>query len=66
MGISVCLQAGWILLMALVLNEHYRWIGLANRILSLLVILQLNGKYTNVAYKMPWIMLILAFPVMTE
>ena len=63
-GISVCLQAGWILLMALVLNEHYRWIELVTRILSLLVILQLNGKYTNVAYKMPWIMLIMAFPVM--
>ena len=63
-GISVCLQTLWLLLVALVLNEHYQWIQMATRILSLLVILQLNSKYTNVAYKMPWIMLIMAFPIM--
>lgn len=32
--------------------------------MSLTVILQLNSEHTNAAYKMPWIMLILAFPIM--
>lgn len=63
-GLSICLQAGWLLLSILVLNEHNQWIELVTRILSVVVILQMNSKYTNVAYKMPWIMLIMAFPVM--
>ena len=63
-GLSVLFQAGWVLLTALVLNEHYPWVALITRILSLLLILAINGKQGNAAFKMPWIMLIMAFPVM--
>ena len=63
-GLSVLFQAGWLLLTALVLNEHYPWIALITRVLSLLVILGINSKHSNAAFKMPWIMLIMAFPVM--
>ena len=63
-GLSVLFQAGWLVLTALVLNEHYPWVELATRMLSLLVILGINSKHSNAAFKMPWIMLIMAFPVM--
>ena len=63
-GLSIAFQVGWILLMILVLNDSYPWIEMITRILSVTVILQLNSKHTNSAYKMPWIMLIMAVPVM--
>ncbi|MBQ2854095.1 MAG: cardiolipin synthase [Oscillospiraceae bacterium] len=63
-GLSILFQVGWLLLSVLVLNESLPWIEGLTRLLSLTVILQLNSEHTNAAYKMPWIMLILAFPVM--
>ena len=61
---SILLQAGWILLTILVLNESLPWLELLTRILSVAVVLYLNSQHTNAAYKMPWIMLIVAMPIM--
>ena len=63
-GISILLQLGWLLLTILVLNESVPWIGALTRLLAVLVVLQLNSKQNDAAYKMPWIMLILTLPVM--
>ena len=63
-GLSILFQAGWILLTVLVLNESYPWVEALTRLLSVAVILQLNSKNSDAAYKMPWIMLIMAFPIM--
>ena len=63
-GLSVLFQVGWLVLTVLVLNEHYAWVELITRVLSVLMILKLNSKYRNAAFKIPWIMLIMAFPVM--
>ncbi len=63
-GISLLFQMGWILLTILVLNESFPWIEIATRILSVVVILGINSKQTGAAYKMPWIMLIMAAPMM--
>ena len=63
-GLSVLFQVGWLVLTALVLNEHYAWVELATRVLSVAVILGINSKHSNAAFKMPWVMLIMAFPVM--
>lgn len=63
-GISLLLQVGWILMTILVLNESVPWIDLVTRILSVAVVLQINSRHTDAAYKIPWIMLIIALPVM--
>ena len=63
-AISLMLQVGWILLMVLVLNESVPWIEAVTRLLSVAVVLYLNSQHTNAAYKIPWIMLIVAAPVM--
>lgn len=63
-GVSILLQVGWILMTILVLNESVPWMEMLTRVLSVTVVLQLNSKQTDAAYKMPWIMLIVAFPVM--
>lgn len=63
-GLSILFQLGWLVLTALTLNEHYAWVEIGTRLFSLLVILQMNSKQSNAAFKIPWIMLIMAFPVM--
>lgn len=63
-GISILFQVGWLVLTALMLNEQYAWVEMGTRLFSLLVILQMNSKQGNAAFKIPWIMLIMAFPVM--
>ena len=63
-GISLLFQVGWLLLLVLRLKEYYAWISLVSGILSLLLVLRLQSKHTTSAMKIPWIILILVFPVM--
>ena len=63
-AVSVLSQAAWLLVLLLWLNEYFTWISLATSLLSALVVLQLYCKTTTSAMKIPWIMLILVFPVM--
>ena len=63
-GLSILFQAGWLLILILKLNEYSAWISLVTSLLSALVVLQLYSRHTTAAMKMPWIMLMLIFPVM--
>ena len=63
-GISLFLQVGWLLLLIIRLNRYSTYISLFTGILALLAVLRLYSQQTNSAIKMPWIMLILVFPVM--
>ena len=63
-GISVLLQAGWLLLVVLKLNRHFWWLSAVTSLLGALAVLHLYSKHTTSAMKMPWIMMMLVFPVM--
>lgn len=63
-AISVLIQVGWILLILLRLNEYSTWISLASGVIALVVVLRIYVMPENAAFKLPWIMLIMAFPVM--
>ena len=63
-GISLVFQIGWILVRVQWLNEYSQWISAVTGLLAVAVVLKLNSKNTNSAMKMPWIMLILAVPVL--
>ena len=63
-GISVVAQAAWIILQVVALNNYSVYISLISSLLATLVVLKLYSNHTNAAMKMPWIMLILVFPVM--
>ncbi len=63
-AVSLLFQVGWLLLLILVLNEYSAPISALTGVLSVVIVLKLYSKHTNSAMKMPWIMLILTFPVM--
>lgn len=63
-AVSLLLQVGWIVLRLQYLNQYSEGIAWVTNLLSIGMVLKLNSKNTNAAMKMPWIMLILAFPVL--
>ena len=63
-AVALVIQIVWILLRVQYLNAYSDRIAAITALLTVVVVLKLNGKHTNAAMKMPWIMLIMALPVM--
>lgn len=63
-GLSVLAQAIWLIELFIRLNEYSVWISLATSIIALIIVLRIYGREMNAAMKMPWIILIMAFPLL--
>lgn len=63
-GLSVLVQVIWLIELFIRLNEYSTWISLATSIIALVIVLRIYGRDMNAAMKMPWIILIMLFPVM--
>lgn len=61
---SMTVEVVWIILMFWILNQHFRILEIAQRILALVFTLSIYGMKRNDGIKYAWIMLILAFPLM--
>lgn len=61
--IGLLVQVCWIVILFFKLNDYSTTISLVSSLLALLVVLRIYGMHTNAAFKMPWIILILVFPV---
>ena len=62
--LAILSQVIWIVLLAIRLNEYSTVISLITSILALVLVLRLYGRHTTSAMKMPWIMLVLTFPLL--
>ena len=62
-ALSFLLQLGWLLVQILALNNS-PYIAAATHLIAVLAVLKLYSKPTNGAYKLPWIMLMMAMPIM--
>lgn len=62
--LAVLFQVVWILLLILRLNEYSTVISLLITVVTLLVVLWMYNTKMPMGFKLPWIMLILAFPVL--
>jgi len=62
--LAILSQVIWIILQAIKLNEYSTVISLITSILALTLVLSLYGRHTTSTMKIPWIMLILAFPLL--
>ena len=59
----VILQVWWMVLVMIRVNDYSALIASLTKILALIVVLGIYGRHVNSAFKLPWIMLILVFPV---
>ena len=57
------LQFVWFIFILIKLANYYTWISVALSILSLLIVLFIIGKDENAAYRIGWIILIMALPL---
>ena len=62
-ALSFLLQLGWLLVQVLALNNS-PYIAAITHLIAVVAVLRLYSKPTNGAYKLPWIMLMMAMPVM--
>ena len=63
-ALAIGFQVGWLLLQILRLNQYSTWIAIVSSILSMILVVKIYSRHTNSAMKMPWIMLIMAFPLL--
>lgn len=62
--IAVLIQVVWIVALFLWLNEYSAPINLICSIAAFLLVLRIYGKHQIAVFKMPWIILILSFPLL--
>lgn len=63
-GLSILLQIVWLILIVVRLNEYSSVIAFLSGLIALTVALHIYGMHENAAFKMPWIFLLLLFPVL--
>nr|WP_315103465.1 cardiolipin synthase [uncultured Catonella sp.] len=61
--LSILLEIGLIVSLMINLNESFEWINITTRVFSVILGLVIYGKHTTSSMKMPWIVLILALPI---
>ncbi len=62
--LAFMVQVGWIGIMFVWFSSYSVWITLCSSILAFFVVLGIYNGDSNAAFKMPWIILILVFPVL--
>lgn len=63
-AISMILQITWIVLIVTFFRYNYALINLLVEIAAVVMVLHIYRKRENMAFKLPWTMLILAFPIL--
>ena len=62
--LALIVQIGWLMLSLIGLGQKAAWLSEAVHILSLALVLLIYGKRTNAGFKLPWIILIMVFPLL--
>jgi len=63
-ALSFLLQIGWILGQILLWNRYSGYVSFLTYLIAAVVVLRLYSRQGNAAYKLPWIMLIMAVPIL--
>ncbi len=62
-ALAIVLQIGWIVFAAYYLEERVGLISVVAGVVAVVAALYMFGRNSNSAYKLPWLFLILAFPI---
>ena len=61
---SILVQITWLIVLLIFLQGYFPVVSIAISILALIVALYVFGQNMNSAFKFPWLILILAFPIL--
>ncbi|MBQ8515767.1 MAG: cardiolipin synthase [Ruminococcus sp.] len=62
-AIFLLIQLVWMMLLIFKFNQSSAWISTITNIIAILVVLEIIHKHNNAAFKLPWVIAILAFPL---
>ncbi len=62
--LAILLQVVWILVLVRLFSDYAQWVSLAVSILALILALAIYSQDKTASLKVPWIILIMAFPLM--
>ncbi len=63
-AILMILQFAWVVYELMALNNYNEMIGAVIRVITVIVVLAIYGRHQNSAFKLPWIILISAAPIL--
>ncbi len=63
-AVSLLVQVAWFLVMIFRLNSYSTLISIATTMVALFAVIKIYGKNTNSSFKVLWIMIIMAYPVL--
>ena len=63
-ALAILVQIFWIMYLFITLNDNYKWISGLVKILSIVVVIVIYNSDRVANIKLPWIILILVFPLM--
>jgi len=61
---SFVLQISWFVLLFVKLSEYSPYFTLFYSLLTFIIVIKIYGRPMNAAFKMPWIIIIMAFPIL--
>lgn len=62
--LSLVLQVSWFVLLFLRLSEYSAYFTLFYSFLTFVIVIKIYGRPMNAAFKMPWIIIIMTFPIL--
>lgn len=62
--LSLVLQVGWFVLLFVKLSEYSTYFTLFYSFLTFVIVIKIYGRPMNAAFKMPWIIIIMTFPIL--
>lgn len=62
-AVSLLIQIGWMLLLIFEFNQSSAWISTLTNMIAILIVLEIISKHNNAAFRLPWVIVILAFPL---
>ncbi|MCR5716255.1 MAG: PLDc N-terminal domain-containing protein [Lachnospiraceae bacterium] len=63
-GVLLLLQIIWLMFLFYRLTAYSVWVSLAITVFTFIMVLYIFGRHTNAGIKMPWIIVIMAFPML--
>ena len=63
-ALAIVIEIVWVLVLFDMLNDNYPWISAGTRVLAAVLALAIFSRYQTASMKMPWLMIVMAFPVL--
>lgn len=62
-AVAIILEIAWVIVLVNKLHDQYPWVDISIRVLAVVLALAIFSRYQTANMKMPWLMLVMGFPI---